>query len=134
MIEYQEVGADCISAVSAIYESVGWTAYLTDNNALGRAFEHSLYVLGAYVDGVLVGFIRCVGDGEHVVYVQDLVVIPAFQRKGIGSALLRLVMRRFEAVRTLTLMTDAADEAANAFYRALGMRLCADSGIACYMR
>ena len=79
MIEYREFGAEELSRVQALYEDAGWTAYLGGPDKLARAFAMSLYVLGAFQNGVLVGFVRCVGDGEHIVYVQDLIVeaVPA---------------------------------------------------------
>ncbi|MCR5374727.1 MAG: GNAT family N-acetyltransferase [Lachnospiraceae bacterium] len=58
-------------------------AYLNNDDALKRAYENSLYCLGAYSGDELVGFIRCVGDGEHIVLVQDLIVVPEYQRQKI---------------------------------------------------
>lgn len=131
---YHELTLSQLSEVIEIYRRAGWLAYLGDDEKLARAFDNSLYVLGAFEDDRLVGFIRCVGDGEHIVYVQDLIVDVPFKRRGIGSALLCQAMERFSHVRMFTLVTDAADEADNAFYRAMGMRPCPDCGIVGYMR
>ena len=75
--------------MQALYKEAGWIAYLGDPDQLARAFRTSLCVLGAFQDDRLIGFIRCVGDGEHIVYVQDLIVGRAYRRQGIGRILLR---------------------------------------------
>ena len=54
--------------------------------AWDRASHDSLYV-----DGSLVGYCS-VEDGDGVVHVHELVIDPAFQGRGIGSALLKEVM------------------------------------------
>ena len=80
------------------------------------------------------GFIRCVGDGEHIVLVQDLIVAQTYLRQGIGRELMHRVYERFADVRMLMLVTDAVDERANAFYRSLGMQKIEDNGCISYMR
>lgn len=67
----------------------------------------------------MIGFIRCVGDGEHIVYVQDLIVDVEYKRRGIGRELMDKVMNKFINVHMLTLITDSADEISNSFYNAM---------------
>ena len=122
MLTYREFGAECLAEVQEIYVACGWTSYLGDEEKLRRALGRSLFLLGAFEDGALVGFVRCVGDGEHILYVQDLIVTPAMQRKGIGRELMRQVSERFAGVRQFLLITDAEDAVSNAFYRAIGLK------------
>ena len=65
------------------------------------------------------GLIRAVGDGATIVFIQDILVAPERQRRGIGTALLRAVLERFNGVRQIELTTDDTPETA-AFYRSLG--------------
>lgn len=53
-----------------------------------KGLSNSLYVLTAYEDGQAVGMGRIVGDGAIVCYVQDLIVVPHHQKKGIGGIIL----------------------------------------------
>lgn len=122
MLTYREFGAECLAEVQEIYAACGWTSYLGDEDKLRRALGRSLFLLGAFEDGALVGFVRCVGDGEHIVYVQDLIVRPALQRRGIGRELMRQVSEHFAGVRQFLLITDAEDAVSNAFYRAIGLK------------
>ena len=75
-------------AVLELYRSVGWTIYASDPEKLRRAFENSLYILGAYDGDTLVGILRAVGDGETVVFLQDILVRPDKQGQGIGRKLM----------------------------------------------
>ena len=72
-----------------LYASVGWTAYTDYPDVLRKGFENSMLTLAAYEDDQLLGIIRAVGDGHTVVFVQDILVFPEHQRKGIGSTLLQ---------------------------------------------
>ena len=120
-INYQTFDTELINQVLSIYEKNGWTAYLDDVEKLKRSFENSIYVLGAFDDGLLAGFIRCVGDGEHIVFIQDLIVDPNYYRQGIGKKLYTLASNHFKDVRTFLLITDADDTRSNSFYKAIGM-------------
>lgn len=88
MIEYKEFRSELINEVYSIYEENQWKSYLGDKEKLSRAFEQSLYLLGAFEEGNLVGFVRCIGDSEYILYVQDLIVKPSYYRQGIGKALM----------------------------------------------
>lgn len=120
-IKYQTFDCELINQVIKIYEKNGWTAYIADVEKLKRSFYNSLYILGAFDNGLLVGFIRCVGDGEHIVFIQDLIVDPNYYRRGIGENLYNLVSHHFKDVRTFLLITDADDTRSNSFYQAMGM-------------
>ena len=105
--------------ILGLYAAVGWTAYTDDPEALREGFARSLLTLAAYEDGRLAGLIRAVGDGSTIVFVQDILVHPDSQRKGIGSALLKAVLEKYSHVRQFTLVTDSTPETL-AFYRSMG--------------
>ena len=134
MIEYKELTSASLEAIKSLYQQHGWLAYLQDDAKLARAFDQSLYTLGAYDGEELVGFIRCVGDGEHIVLVQDLIVAETHLRQGIGKTLMQNIYEHFSDVRMLMLLTDAMDERANAFYQSLGMIKLEQNGCVTYMR
>lgn len=121
MIEYREFGPERTEEAAVIYRDRDWQSYLGDSEKLSRAFANSAYLLGAFDGDRLVGFARCVSDGEYISYVQDLIVHSAYQRRGIGRALMERVSARYEGVRQFALITDKDDEDSNAFYRAIGM-------------
>lgn len=75
-----------------LYSQVGWTAYTENMAALKQGFQNSLLTLAAYGNNELLGIIRAVGDGFTIVFVQDILVFPAKQRQGVGTALLKAVL------------------------------------------
>lgn len=116
-----------------LYSSVGWTAYTDTPDTLQQGFEHSLLTLAAYENGQLVGLIRTVGDGYTIVFVQDILVFPEHQRKGIGTALLQAVLDRFSHVRQMELATDDTPQTI-AFYKSLGFSPMSEIGCCGFMR
>ena len=102
-----------------LYASVGWTAYTDHPDTLREGFSHSLLTLAAYEDDRLVGLIRMVGDGVTVVLIQDLLILPEYQRKGIGTKLMRAALDRFSHVRQIQLVTDQTEKNI-AFYQSQG--------------
>lgn len=116
-----------------LYASVGWTAYTEEPDTLKNGFAHSLLVLAAYEGDELLGVVRTVGDGFTVVFVQDLLVDPAYQGKGVRSALLTAVLERFPHVRQIELVTDDTERTV-AFYRAMGVSKLSEIGCCGFMK
>ncbi len=57
-----------------------------------KALENGLFTVSAYYEEQLVGMGRLIGDGSMYWYIQDVAVLPEYQRKGIGTAIVeRLV-------------------------------------------
>ena len=105
--------------LTALYQDAGWSAYTADPEKLLRACQQSLRVLTAWSGYQLVGLIRAVGDGETILYIQDLLVDSGHRRSGIGRALIELLMSEFPQVRQRVLLADHS-EALSAFYQKVG--------------
>ncbi len=103
-----------------LYTAVGWSNYTNRPEMLEAAYRNSLCILGAYNGDKLLGVIRVVGDGVSVVLVQDLLVLPAYQRQGIGTMLLQAILERYANVYQIELLTDDMPKT-NAFYESLGL-------------
>ena len=116
-----------------LYSSVGWTAYTDEPQALKLGFQNSLLVLAAYEGEELLGIIRVVGDGVTIVFIQDLLVFPEKQRKGVGTALVKAILERYPTVRQIELTTDQSPETV-AFYKSLGFSEFAKIGCCGFMK
>lgn len=119
-------------AVLALYAAVGWTNYTQRPEMLRRAFAGSLCTLCAYDGGRIAGLVRAVGDGASVLYVQDLLVLPEYQRRGLGGRLLRELLARYPDVYQTVLLTDDTPEHA-AFYERAGFTNAAKYGGGAYL-
>lgn len=104
--------------ILGLYKSVGWTNYSDNPTMLRNAYLNSLKIYGAYVDGKLIGIIRVVGDGYSVIFIQDLLVHPEFQRKGIGTLLLKKVLCEYDSVYQKHLITEDTEKT-TLFYKSL---------------
>ena len=105
--------------ILGLYASLGWTNYTDKPEMLRNAYLNSLKIYGAYVDGKLVGIIRAVGDGFSVLFIQDLLVHPDFQRNGIGTLLLKRMLKEYENVYQMHLITEDSEKTIS-FYKSLG--------------
>ncbi len=65
--------------------------------ATQKALDNALYSVCLLYDGEVVGCGRVVGDGGIYYYVQDIIVLPEHQGKGMGRRIMDAVMRFLEA-------------------------------------
>lgn len=129
----REMTAFDLDTILNLYSSVGWTRYTDNPEILKKAYENSLLTLGAYDGDKLVGVIRTVGDGFSIVFIQDILVFPEYQRKGIGTRLIREVMERFSEVYQMHLMTDDTPKTIS-FYQSVGFVKVDDTGGCAFTR
>ncbi|MFU0724200.1 GNAT family N-acetyltransferase [Streptococcus sp. IMAU11622] len=102
-----------------LYQAVGWTNYTHQPEMLEQALSHSLAIYVALDDDTVVGLIRLVGDGFSSVFVQDLIVLPSYQRQGIGSSLMKEALEDFKEVYQVQLATEQTEKNVG-FYRSMG--------------
>lgn len=133
MIGYKTNDAISFEEILPLYEAVGWTNYTTNPTMLKNALEHSLFLISARdEDGKLIGFLRAVGDGYSIVYIQDIIVLPEYHRQGIGTQLLRQTMEHFKEVYQLILTTDSELKTI-AFYEFNGFTALSKVGCTSFM-
>ena len=94
---------------------------------LKQAILQSLDVITVWNDDKLLGLIRAIGDGLTIVYIQDILVLNAYQNKGIASELLQRILNKYKNVRQKVLLTDEAS-GVRYFYEKNGFESC-DQGL-----
>ncbi|HEL2122505.1 N-acetyltransferase [Streptococcus suis] len=119
MITYKQNPQLDFQAVLDLYASVDWTGYTSRPEMLEKSLEHSLLVLAAFDSDRLVGLLRAVGDGHSIVFIQDILVLPPYQRQGIGRHLLEQAVTHFPGIYQLHLLTDNTEKT-RSFYEELG--------------
>ncbi len=102
-----------------LYQAVGWTNYTNQPQMLERALSHSLAIYLALDGDTVVGLIRLVGDGFSSVFVQDLIVLPSYQRQGIGGSLMKEALEDFKETYQVQLATEQTEKNVG-FYRSMG--------------
>ena len=119
--------------ILALYDSVGWTNYLAQPEKLEAGYKNSLYVLAAYHGAKLVGILRAVGDGATIVFIQDILVLPEYQRMGIGTRLIKAVLEKYKDVYQVELLTDDTAKTV-AFYKSVGFTPTNEIGTLSFIR
>jgi len=74
-----------------LHEAVGWNN--VDKKATEIGLRNSLFSLCVVYKGKLIACGRVIGDGGIYFYLQDIIVIPEFQGKGIGQKIMDEVMK-----------------------------------------
>ena len=103
--------------VSEIFTAVGWGQ--RDPGDLRRCFERSSFVRLAIDGDQIVGFGRSMDDGRYYGMIVDLVIDPAYQRKGIGS---RMLSELREAMSNFIFLTLTAATGQDDFYHKQGWK------------
>lgn len=119
MIKITKETSVSIDDVLHLYQAVGWTNYTNQPQMLEQALSHSLASYVARDDEKIVGLVRLIGDGFSSVFVQDLLVLPSYQRQGIGSFLMKQALADYKDAYQVQLATEETEKTLG-FYRSLG--------------
>ena len=105
-----------------LYQAVGWTNYTHQSEMLEQTLSHSLVIYVALDGDAVVGLIRLIGDGFSSIFVQDLIVLPSYQRQGIGSSLMKEALEDYKDAYQVQLVTDQTERTLR-FYRSMGFEV-----------
>ena len=119
MIKITKETSVSLDDVLHLYQAVGWTNYTNQPQMLAQALTYSLAIYLAHDGEKIVGLVRLVGDGFSSVFVQDLIVLPSYQRQGIGSNLMKEALADYKDAYQIQLATEQT-EITLGFYRSLG--------------
>ena len=119
MVKITKERSVSIDDVLHLYQAVGWTNYTNQPQMLAQALTHSLAIYLARDGEKIVGLVRLIGDGFSSVFVQDLLVLPSYQRQGIGSTLMKQALSDYKDAYQVQLATDESEKTLG-FYRSLG--------------
>ncbi|MCL1964195.1 MAG: GNAT family N-acetyltransferase, partial [Firmicutes bacterium] len=118
-IRYRSEAIPGRAMLEALYRDAGWTSYTKNMESAVRGIEESARVVTAWDDTLLAGMARAVGDGYTILYIQDILVLGTYRRRGIGRELTRRLLAPFKDVRQIVLITEDAVDT-RGFYKACG--------------
>ena len=119
MIKITKETSVSINDVLHLYQAIGWTNYTHQPQMLEKSLSYSLAIYLALDGDAVVGLVRLVGDGFSSIFVQDLIVLPSYQRQGIGSNLMKEALGDFKDAYQVQLVTDQTEKILG-LYRSLG--------------
>ena len=88
-----------------------------------KALENDLLDIVAVVNNSVVGMGRLVGDGALYWYLQEIIVLPEYQRQGIGSGIVNYLLeyiKKNTKEGTFTCVGLTAAEGKESFYERFG--------------
>ena len=80
-------------------ESVGWGT--RENNIIEEALKNTLYSLCVYDVDKLIGYGRIIGDKTIFLYIQDIMVIPEYQSKHIGTGIMNNLLNQINQYKKI---------------------------------
>jgi ribosomal protein S18 acetylase RimI-like enzyme len=110
-------------AVKKLYQEAGWW-HQEDETVDGCAWidalvKRSFCFAGAFRGNELIGMGRAVSDGVSDAYIQDVVVLKAFRRAGIGNRIIQAIID-FLRARHIGWIGLIAEPGTQSFYQELG--------------
>ncbi len=105
-----------VKALADLRESVGWNRMESEyKNPLLTSYYH----IAVYEKEALIGYIDCVSNGVTDAYIQDLMVRPDYQGRGIGTDLMEKMIDYLKN-KHIYMISVVFDESLKAFYKKFG--------------
>lgn len=129
MIKYVEA-VPAANEFNALTDSVGWGR--SDKAIVEKALKNTVYSVCVYDDDRIVGFGRLIGDMAMFLYIQDVMVLPEYQGKHIGTGIMRCLVSKIDEfkkgnpdIRTYL----GASKGKDAFYKKFGFVSREEAGL-----
>ncbi len=91
-----------------------------------KALQNGLMNVSALYNGELVGMGRLVGDGAMYWYLQEIIILPQFQRKGIGTMIVNHLVdyaRENSTTGKFTTIGGVSAKGKEPFYEKIGFEV-----------
>lgn len=115
-----EIRLDCSGVdwkiVSETLKSVGMEYYEPDVHK--TAFEASHTTVFVYYTDRLIGFGRAISDGAYQGAVYDVAIVPEFQKKGVGTIIMKKILERLRGCNIILYAAPGKE----GFYKLLEFR------------
>lgn len=129
MIQIKENIND-VTEFNLLYDSVGWGAY--DKKITQKAMRNTYYSVSIYDDKKIIGYGRLIGDGICFMYIQDVMVIPEYQKRKIGTLIMEKLISKIKEIekRNPDMRTYlGASKGKEKFYERFGFITRIDAGL-----
>ena len=80
-----------------LYDTVGWESY--EKDITKKALSNTIYSVSVYDDEKIIGFGRLIGDGICFIYIHDVMVVPEYQNKKIGTQIMNKLINQINKIK-----------------------------------
>ncbi len=126
-IDENKIAADKFNYLT---EKVGWG--VRDVKVLEEALNNTLYSVSIYDDDKIIGYGRIIGDKTIFLYIQDVMVIPEYQGKKIGTMIMNSLLDKVNEYKKINPNIRTylgASKGKEAFYEKFGFKTRLNSGL-----
>lgn len=94
-----------VEKVVALYKANKWSA-ADKPEILFKALQNSHGLVSAWDGELLIGLSNAITDGYLVVYYPHLLVLPAYQRQGVGYGIMQRIISLYKGFHMHILVAD----------------------------
>ena len=126
MIQYIEA-TPTADEFNTLTDSVGWGC--TNREIVEKALKNTVYSI---CDNKIIGFGRLIGDTAMFLYIQDIMVLPEYQRQQVGSSIMKYLINKVDEFKkdNLDIRTYlGASKGKDAFYKKFGFVTREEAGL-----
>lgn len=105
-IEYKQTRNLSIDDILNLYKANEWSSAKKPNE-LYNALMNSHSLVTAWDKAKLVGLVNSITDGYLVVYYPHLLVLPKYQKQGIGLNLLKIITQKYQDFHQQILVAES---------------------------
>lgn len=88
-----------VANFNRLTDKVGWGT--RDEKVVEEALNNTLYSVSIYDDNKVVGYGRIIGDKTIFLYIQDIMVIPEYQGKKIGTKIMNVLLDKINEYKLI---------------------------------
>ena len=86
-----------VAEFNYLYDAVGWGHY--EEKISKKSLENTMYSISIYDDEKIIGYGRIIGDSICFLYIHDVMVIPNYQSKKIGTMIMNKLIGKVEEIK-----------------------------------
>lgn len=119
-----------IEEFNLLYDAVGWGAYSDDITK--KALDNTFYSVSIYDEDKIIGYGRLIGDTICFMYIHDIMVLPDYQSKKIGTMIMNKLLEKINELKKEhpdILVYLGASKNREGFYEKFGFVKRIDAGL-----
>lgn len=86
-----------VQEFNLLYNLVGWGAY--NESISKKALDNTFYSVSVYDEDKIIGYGRLIGDTICFMYIHDVMVIPEYQSKQIGTMIMNKLLKKINELK-----------------------------------
>lgn len=119
-----------VEEFNLLYDAVGWGAYSDDITK--KALDNTFYSVSIYDEDKIIGYGRLIGDTICFMYIHDIMVLPDYQSKKIGTMIMNKLLEKINELKKENpdiLVYLGASKNKEGFYEKFGFVKRIDAGL-----